>query len=118
MNKYRQRYFAKLCALFLTIFSPLVLATSVTAIVSKNKVAKNEIFQLRVVIDKKVASDAIDFSQLEKDFYVSRPSFGSSVNIINGNRTTRSEWNLTLAAQSLGVVSIPSFTFDSFVFSF
>ena len=50
--------------------------------------------------------------KVEKDFYVSRPSFGSSVNIINGNRTTRSEWNLTLAAQSLGIVSIPSFTVD------
>ena len=112
MNKYRQRCLAKLCILFLTIFSPLVFATNVTAIVSKNKVAKNEIFQLRIVVDKKVASDAMDFSQLEKDFYVSRPSFGSSVNIINGNRTTRSEWNLTLAAQSLGIVSIPSFTVD------
>ena len=68
MNKYRQRCLAKLCILFLTIFSPLVFATNVTAIVSKNKVEKNEIFQLRVVVDKKVASDAIDFSQLEKTF--------------------------------------------------
>ncbi|WP_252037367.1 MULTISPECIES: BatD family protein [Vibrio] len=101
-----------LLALAFTFVSPSALAANVWATVSKNKVVKNEVFQLRVVVDEKVSSDAIDFSALEKDFYVGRPSFGSSINIVNGDRSTRSEWNLTLAAQTLGVAKIPAFTIN------
>lgn len=92
-----------------SLFSPASYAATVWASVSKNKVAKNEVFQLRVVTDQKVSADAIDFSALEKDFYVGRPGFGSSVNIINGDRTVRSEWNVSLAAQKLGKMIIPAF---------
>lgn len=99
-----------LLALTLAFVSPAAMAANVWATVSKNKVVKNEVFQLRVVVDEKVSSDDIDFSALEKDFYVGRPSFGSSINIVNGNRSTRSEWNLTLAAQTIGVAKIPAFT--------
>ncbi|MCG9682149.1 BatD family protein [Vibrio sp. Isolate23] len=101
-----------LLALAFTFVSPAALAANVWATVSKNKVVKNEVFQLRVVVDEKVSSDAIDFSALEKDFYAGRPSFGSSINIVNGDRSTRSEWNLTLAAQTLGVAKIPAFTIN------
>ncbi|WP_287232026.1 MULTISPECIES: BatD family protein [Vibrio] len=99
-------------ALALSFLSQPAMATNVWASVSKNKVVKNEVFQLRVVVDEKVSSDDIDFSGLDKDFYVGRPSFGSSINIVNGNRSTRSEWNLTLAAQTLGVAKIPAFTIN------
>ncbi|MDA0120703.1 BatD family protein [Vibrio sp. T11.5] len=99
-------------ALALSFFSQPAMAANVWASVSKNKVVKNEVFQLRVVVDEKVSSDDIDFSGLDKDFYVGRPSFGSSINIVNGNRSTRSEWNLTLAAQTLGVAKIPAFTIN------
>lgn len=99
-----------LVVLALSFVSPAAMAANVWATVSKNKVVKNEVFQLRVVVDEKVSSDDIDFSGLEKDFYVGRPSFGSSINIVNGDRSTRSEWNLTLAAQTLGVANIPAFT--------
>ncbi|MBN3575654.1 BatD family protein [Vibrio neptunius] len=99
-----------LLALALSFLSQPAMAANVWASVSKNKVVKNEVFQLRVVVDEKVSSDDIDFSGLDQDFYVGRPSFSSSINIVNGNRSTRSEWNLTLAAQTLGVAKIPSFT--------
>lgn len=79
------------------------------ASVSKNKVAKNEVFQLKVVSEDKASSDDIDFSPLDKDFFMSRPSFGSSINIINGTRTNRSEWTVSLAANQIGTVTIPSF---------
>ena len=111
MNK-QNRLTVALFALLITLVSPLALATNVLATVSKNKVVKNEVFQLRIVVDKKVSSDALDFSSLEQDFYLGRPSFGSSVNIINGDRSTRSEWNITLAPQRLGVATIPAFTLD------
>ncbi|KLN65133.1 BatD [Vibrio sp. VPAP30] len=106
----------KLCvalfALIVAFTSPLAFATTVMATVSKNKVVKNEVFQLRVVVNKKVSSDALNLSALDSDFYVGRPSFGSSINIINGDRSTRSEWNITLAAHRLGIATIPAFTID------
>jgi hypothetical protein len=112
MKKQVKLFFASLCALLIVLISPTAFATNIQVTVSKNKVVKNEVFQLRVVVDKKVSSDAIDFSTLNQDFYVGRPSFGSSINIINGDRSTRSEWNISLAAQRLGVTSIPAFTVD------
>jgi hypothetical protein len=112
MKKQTKLFFASLCALLFVLISPTAFATNIQVTVSKNKVVKNEVFQLRVVVDKKVSSDAIDFSTLNQDFYVGRPSFGSSINIINGDRSTRSEWNISLAAQRLGVTSIPAFTVD------
>ncbi|WP_052706133.1 BatD family protein [Vibrio galatheae] len=112
MKKQYPVYIASLLALLLTLTSPFAFATSVMATVSKNKVVKNEVFQLRIVVDKKVSSDALDLSVLDSDFYVGRPSFGSSINIINGDRSTRSEWNITLAAQRLGVATIPVFSID------
>ncbi|ENM5816015.1 protein BatD, partial [Vibrio mimicus] len=53
-------------------------AANLVASVSKNKVVKNEVIQLRVVSSDKAASDALDFSQLEPDFFVGQPSFASS----------------------------------------
>ncbi|WP_391091233.1 BatD family protein [Vibrio sp. NH-UV-68] len=108
-----KRFAARLLAATLFVVSSHTWATTVVATVSKNKVVKNEVFQLRIVVDKKVASDAIDLSSLEQNFYVGRPSFGSSVNIINGDRNTRSEWNISLAAQRLGEATIPAFTIDN-----
>ncbi|KGY13152.1 BatD [Vibrio tubiashii] len=112
MNKLNSLNVA-LVALVLTLISPFALANSVVATVNKNNVVKNEVFQLRIVVDKKVSSDALDFSALEKDFFMGRPSFGSSINIINGDRSVRSEWNISLAAQRLGMATIPAFTIDN-----
>ena len=50
------------------------------ASVSKNKVVKNEVFQLRIVSDQKASADDIDFSVLSNDFFLGQPSFGSSRN--------------------------------------
>ncbi|NVD08416.1 protein BatD [Vibrio sp. JPW-9-11-11] len=102
----------RLLAFALLMVSAQSWATTVVATVSKNKVVKNEVFQLRIVVDKRVSSDAIDLSALEQDFYIGKPSFGSSVNIINGDRSTRSEWNISLAAQRLGIAKIPAFVID------
>lgn len=90
-------------------YSPLSFALNLQASVSKNKVAQNEVFQLRIVADERLSSDDINFDVLDQDFYLSRPSFGSSINSINGKRTTRSEWNISLASNKLGMVKIPSF---------
>jgi hypothetical protein len=103
----RLALFLAIAALSLNSFS--VQAASFYASVSKNKVVKNEVFQLRVVSDQKASSDDIDFTVLSSDFLLGRPSFGSSINIINGTRSNKSEWTISLAATHIGIVTIPSF---------
>lgn len=112
MMKYLKSYLAFIFATLSLVASSAAFATTIQATVSKNKVVKNEVFQLKVVVDQKVSSDDIDFSVLEKDFYLGRPSFGTSINIINGKRTSHSEWNISIAAQRIGISSIPAFTVD------
>ena len=76
MIKHIKFYFVGLLAALSLIVSPVSLAANIQVTVNKTKVVKNEVFQLRVVVDEKVSSDDIDFSPLEKDFYLGRPSFG------------------------------------------
>lgn len=106
-----RRAFPALMMLLLTAFS-FSASAAFYASVSKNKVAKNEVFQLKVVSEDKASSDDIDFSALDKDFFMSRPSFSSSINIINGSRTNRSEWTVSLAANRVGIATIPGFTLN------
>jgi hypothetical protein len=98
-----------LLTLLIGVFSShSVLAATAVASVSQNSVTKDEVFLLRVATDEKVSSDALDLTALQKDFYVGRPNFGSSVRIINSSRTVSSEWNITLAPLRLGKLEIPS----------
>jgi hypothetical protein len=97
-----------LSTIFLYLLSPLTHA-AVVASVSSTKVAKGEVFLLKIVSDSRADSDEIDFSSLENDFYMGRPSFGSSFNSINGKHQTRSEWTVSLAPQKAGTMTIPSF---------
>lgn len=98
-----------LCALLATPAS----FAQIYATVSKNRLTQNELFQLRIVSDKKVSGNQLDLSVLDNDFQIlGRPSFGTSLNIINGTRTTRSEWNINIAAKHTGVITLPAFTID------
>ncbi|OEE41612.1 BatD family protein [Vibrio ordalii] len=111
MKSIKRSFWAAIISLVsVALLSSAANAAALYASVSKNKVAKNEVFQLRIVADEKVSTDAIDFKVLEGDFFLGRPSFGTSVNIINGDRSTRSEWNVSLAANKLGILTIPSFS--------
>lgn len=103
--------------LFIYLFTILAIsstafAANISVTVSKNRLVKNEVLQLKVVVDEIVDSDAIDFTPLEQDFYLGRPNFGTSRNFINGARSSHSEWNLSLAPQRLGIITIPAFTID------
>ncbi|MDF2152686.1 BatD family protein [Vibrio sp. CAU 1672] len=86
-----------------------VYAQSLQASVNKTQVAKNEVFNLRIIADSKLASDAIDFSVLERDFFIGQPRYGSSSTNINGRKSLRTEWTIAIAAMKTGNVTIPSF---------
>ncbi|WP_261886898.1 BatD family protein [Vibrio pomeroyi] len=102
-----------LLTLLLGAFSSFsALAATAVASVSQNSVTKDQVFLLRVATDEKVSSDALDLTALQKDFYVSTPSFGTSMRIVNGSRSVSSEWNISLAPLRLGKVQIPSFDIE------
>lgn len=102
-----------LLTLLLGAFSSFsALAANAVASVSQNSVTKDQVFLLRVATDEKVSSDALDLTALQQDFYVSTPSFGTSMRIVNGSRSVSSEWNISLAPLRLGKVQIPSFDIE------
>ncbi|WP_230389576.1 BatD family protein [Vibrio nitrifigilis] len=104
-----QRLSVFLSFLMLSLMSLNAYADSFYATVSKNHVVQNEVFQLKITTDEKASSDDIDFSVLQKNFMMGRPNFGHSVTIINGDRSAKSEWTISLAAKRTGIVTIPSF---------
>ncbi|MDW2111594.1 BatD family protein, partial [Vibrio sp. 2089] len=99
-----------LVASLLSSFS--VMAQSLQASVNKTEVAKNEVINLRIMADSEVASDAIDFSVLEKDFFLGQPRYGRSSNNINGRKYQRTEWSISIAPMKEGIITIPSFSAD------
>ncbi|WP_104037218.1 BatD family protein [Vibrio jasicida] len=99
-----------LMASLLTSFS--VFAQSLQASVNKTQVAKNEVINLRIIADTELGSDAIDFDALKQDFFLGQPRYGRSSNNINGHKTVRTEWSISIAPMKEGVVTIPSFSAD------
>ncbi|WP_322804407.1 BatD family protein [Vibrio alfacsensis] len=87
-------------------------AQSLQASVNKTQVAQNEVINLRVVADTELGSDAINFNVLKKDFFLGQPRYGRSSNNINGHKSVRTEWSVSIAPMKNGVVTIPSFTAD------
>ena len=99
-----------LMASLLTSFS--VFAQTLQASVNKTQVAKNEVINLRIMADTELGSDAIDFDVLKQDFFLGQPRYGRSSNNINGHKTVRTEWSISIAPMKEGVVTIPSFSAD------
>ncbi|MFA0350271.1 hypothetical protein AB4486_25590, partial [Vibrio sp. 10N.222.55.C6] len=78
-------FLSVLLTLLLGAFSSFsVLAANAVASVSHNSVTKDEVFLLRVATNEKVSSNALDLTELQQDFYVGTPNFGSSMRIVNG----------------------------------
>lgn len=88
----------------------LAFANSMVASVNKTKVSKNEIIQLTIRADFSLDGDALDFSTLNKDFFVSGPRFSSSSRFINGQSSQLSEWTLSIAPNRAGYLTIPAFS--------
>ncbi|AXY02764.1 protein BatD [Vibrio alfacsensis] len=87
-------------------------AQSLQASVNKTQVAQNEVINLRVVADTELGSDAINFNVLKNDFFLGQPRYGRSSNNINGHKSVRTEWSISIAPMKNGIVTIPSFTAD------
>ena len=100
--------------IFLTslLSSISAMAQSLEASVNKTQAVKNEVINLRIMADTELSSDAIDFSVLDKDFFLGQPRYGRSSNNINGRKYLRTEWSISIAPMKVGVLTIPSFSVD------
>ncbi|MGY0617074.1 BatD family protein [Vibrio sp. FJH11] len=109
MNKGIKLVFILLTSLLTSVS---VMAQSLEASVNKTQAVKNEVINLRVMADTELSSDAIDFSVLEKDFFLGQPRYGRSSNTINGRKFLRTEWSIAIAPMKEGILTIPSFSVD------
>ncbi|MFV0576757.1 MAG: BatD family protein [Vibrio sp.] len=107
-------FFTILCGLMLALIAPNAMADTprAEASVSKTQLTTNEVFNLRVVYNAAAHREDFDTSALTNDFTTGSVQFGTSRYIINGDSSVTSEWNISLATNKTGQVTIPSFEID------
>lgn len=88
-------------------------ATQLKASVDKNPAMYGEAILLQIVLDEKVDAGALDFAVLEADFRVSGPSVSQSMQIINGQSSQSTTWQLSLFPRRTGTLTIPAFKIGS-----
>jgi len=99
-----------LCLPLLLLLTTAQAATSLNARVDKNPVMLGEELRLSVQVDEKVSGNAIDFSVLATHFRVGPPAISQSMQIINGQSSQSTIWQLSLFAKTTGTFEIPAFT--------
>ena len=102
-----------LCLLGLMLSGPVAAVTQLFAQIDKNPVMYGEEILLQIQADEKVSRDAIDFSVLEKDFRVNGPAISQSMQIINGQSSQSTIWQLSLFPKRTGDIEIPAFQIDA-----
>lgn len=88
-------------------------ATQLKASVDKNPAMYGEAIMLQLVLDEKIDAGVLDFAVLEKDFRVTGPSVSQSMQIINGQSSQSTAWQLSLFPRRTGTLTIPAFTVGS-----
>ncbi|WP_162179396.1 BatD family protein [Vibrio nigripulchritudo] len=106
------RWFFSLAFISMFTVSSAWANTVATATVNRTTVNKDEVFQLKVAVNTRASNNAVDFSVLQSNFYMGRPSFSSAQRYINGRSSVSSEWTVALAATKTGILTIPSFEIE------
>lgn len=99
----------RLLLLTLCLISQVQAATQLKASVDKNPAMYGEAIMLQLVLDEKVDAGAIDFASLEADFRVTGPSVSQSMQIVNGQSSQSTSWQLSLFPRRTGTLAIPAF---------
>ncbi|MDZ7869004.1 MAG: BatD family protein [Rheinheimera sp.] len=99
----------RLLLLTLCLLSQVQAATQLKASVDKNPAMYGEAIMLQLVLDEKVDAGAIDFASLEADFRVTGPSVSQSMQIVNGQSSQSTSWQLSLFPRRTGSLTIPAF---------
>ena len=99
-----------IAALLIAAFFVLMTApaqAAFQAFVDRNPVAVDESFTLTLKSDENLDSNP-DLSVLQLDFDVLGQTRGSSIQIINGNATQSTHWQISLMAKRSGQLTIPA----------
>lgn len=97
------------CCLLLTTAISAEAASSLTARVDKNPLMMGEELILLLELDEKVPANAVDFTPLSSHFQFGPPAVSQSMQIINGQSSQSTRWQLSLFAKQAGTVQIPAF---------
>ncbi len=89
---------------------PVFALSQLTAQLDKNPALRGESVTLQVTADARLPADAINFRVLESDFTVMLPSVSTSSQVINGQASQSTRWNVVLLPKKSGRLSIPAFS--------
>jgi hypothetical protein len=99
-------------ALSLFLLAQLALGAEISARLSRNPVGLEDSFQL--ILESAGEKDLEpDWSPLEKDFEILQRSQSQSIQIVNGDMSRKTTWQLTLMARRAGELRIPPVRFGS-----
>ena len=96
--------------LWLSSFSQLLQAQSLTATVDRTAIGLAETFLLSIVATDMSTLQQPDFSLLAEDFDIVGKSVSQSIESINGDSKQSTNWQLQLQAKAAGKHSIPAFS--------
>jgi hypothetical protein len=103
-----KKIFILLC---LSLLAVPAMAAHITTRVDRDPVGLDESFKIIFEADESLSASP-DFSPLEKDFDILSRSRSSSMQIINGSISQKTQWNLSVMAKHSGRLTIPSIDID------
>ena len=86
-------------------------SATLVATVDRNIVSEQESLELTIQADEHSFLSGPDFSPIEKDFHIAGSNQSSSLQIINSNMISITQWKLTLIPKRSGKLSIPAINF-------
>lgn len=99
--------------LFLLLLpTSLTIASTIEVSVDRNLINLNESFDITFSSDKDPNTNP-DFSPLEKQFEILSKNHKSAISWVNGQRTMKIQWALTVMAKKAGELEIPALSFGS-----
>lgn len=96
-------------SLGLSLSFPVFALSNLQSQVDKNPALAGEAITLTVTADARIAADALNYRQLERQFRVMVPSVSQSTQVINGVSTQSTRWSFTLFPLNSGTFTIPAF---------
>lgn len=92
----------------LNLVLPSIASATVNAHLDRNHIYNGDTVTLHIITSGKDQDKQPDLSPLKKDFDVLGTSSSSQIQIINGNRSDKHEWQIELAPRSKGKLTIPA----------
>lgn len=103
-----KRYFLYLALTLLPLLTPLPLWANLEATVDRTRIESDETFVLTLTTDKTKMFSSPDIQPLEQDFVILGRNQSSQTSIINGQSSSSTRWNYTLAPRREGTLTIPA----------